>query len=92
MEFRIGKKCTPKESVKNGWSPIFYLPILSAVMIMLFLVIYLLANRYINISQGQDQQGYTIALMVTCGISGLVLLLLIVNTLKEICFVLRLEE
>jgi hypothetical protein len=92
MEFKIGRKCSPKESMRNGWSPLLYLPVLFAVMIMLFLVIYLLSERYINISQGQNEQGYTIALMITCGISGLVLLLLIVNTLKEICFILRLEE
>lgn len=92
MEFKIGRKCSPKESVKNGWSPFIYLPILFAVMVMLFLVIYLLAERYINISQGRNEKGYTIALMVTCGISGLVLLLLIVNTLKEICFVTKLDE
>lgn len=92
MEFKIGRKCSPKDSVKNGWSPIVYLPILTAVMIMLFLVIYLLASRYINISQGNSEQGYTIALMVTCGISGLVLFMLIVNTLKEICLILRLDE
>jgi hypothetical protein len=92
MEFKIGKQCSPKESVKNGWSPFLYLPVLFAVMIMLFLVIYLLAERYISISQGNNEKGYTIALMITCGISGLVLLLLIVNTLKEICLVAKLEE
>ncbi|OMJ74899.1 hypothetical protein SteCoe_26070 [Stentor coeruleus] len=92
MEFKIGKKCSPKESVKNGWSPFLYLPVLFAVMVMLFLVIYLLAERYISISQGNNEKGYTIALMITCGISGLVLLLLIVNTLKEICLVAKLEE
>ena len=92
MEFKIGRQCAPQESTKNGWSPFIYLPVLTAVMVMLFLVIYLLANRYINISKGQTEQGYTVALMVTCGISGLVLFLLITNTLKEICFVLKLEQ
>ena len=91
MEFKIGRQCAPGESVKNGWSPLIYLPVLIAVMLMLFLVIYLLANRYINISQGNTDQGYTVALMVTCGISGMVLFLLITNTLKELCFVMRLE-
>jgi hypothetical protein len=92
MEFKIGRRCSIKESLSNGWSHFIYLPVLFAVMIMLFLVIYLLAERYININQREDEQGYTIALMVTCGICGFVLLLLIVNTIKEICFIPSLDE
>lgn len=92
MEFKIGKRCSIRESTSNGWSHFIYLPILFSVMIMLFLVIYLLAERYININQSQDEQGYTVALMVTCGICGLVLMLLIINTIKEICFIPCLEE
>lgn len=92
MEFKIGRRCSLKESMANGWSHFIYLPVLFSVMVMLFLVIYLLAERYININQREDEQGYTIALMVTCGICGFVLLLLIVNTVKEICFVPSLDE
>ena len=92
MEFKIGKQCSPSESLKNGWSPILYIPILSAVMMMLFLIIYLLAEKYIDIDENGKEKGYVIALMITCGISGGVLFLLIVNTLREICFVARLEE
>ena len=92
MEFKIGRKCTPKESVKNGWTQILYLPVLTGVMLMLFLVIFLLADRYINVSQGTDNQGYAIALMITCGVSGLVLFILLITTLREICFIMSLEE
>lgn len=92
MNFKIGRKCEPKESIKNGMTPILYLPILIVVMIMLFLIIFLLAYKFINISDKPGEVGYTVALMITCGVSGLILLMLVISTLKEICFVAKLDE
>jgi hypothetical protein len=69
-----------------------FVPVLAAIVIILFIIVYLLADRYLSSSSGSEEKGYTIALIITCSISGLILTVLIVTSLKEACFVTHLED
>ena len=84
MEFKIVSKCTPRHMCHEGLTQCLFIPLLIAVMFMLFLIVYLLADRYIS-GENEDDKGYTIALMGTCLVSGLVILGLVVNAIKEAC-------
>lgn len=81
----------PKESCKEGMGQILFIPLLIAVMVMLALILYLLATKYLVASEGKEE-GYIIALMLTCILSIGVLLLLVINALKKLCFAIQLED
>ncbi|CAG9326296.1 unnamed protein product [Blepharisma stoltei] len=86
MVFEVSNKCSPRESLKQGITHFLFIPLLTAVMVMLFVIVYLLADKYLSDSNDQEK-GYMIALMVICGISGLVIFLLICNSVKETCII-----
>ena len=82
----------PKDSCKNGAGHCLFIPILIAVMLMLFLIVYLLAQKYFSSSSSSEQQGYTIALSLTCFIAGIIIVALILNSIKEACYGCKLTE
>lgn len=92
MEFKIVAKCIPKEACREGPSQFFVIPMFCIVMIMLFLIVFLLGESYLNTAESDEQKGYTIALMITCSLSGLVILVLVVNSIKEACYTVKLEK
>lgn len=91
MTFEISNKCVPKESLRQGISHFLFIPLLSAVVAMLFVIVYLLADKYLAEADSQER-GYMIALIIVCGISGLVIFLLICNSIKESCIVAKLAN
>ena len=59
---------------------------------MLFLIVFLLGDRYLQETENDEERGYTIALIITCSVSGMVIICLMVNAVKDACFVEQLEE
>ncbi|OMJ83611.1 hypothetical protein SteCoe_15399 [Stentor coeruleus] len=92
MKFIIRRRCLPRDSCKNGAAHCLFIPILVAVMLMLFLIVYLLAQKYFTSKTSGEQQIYTIALSITCLIAGVVISGLIINSVKEACYTSKLEE
>jgi hypothetical protein len=92
MKFIIKRKCLPRESCKNGAAHCFFIPILVAVMVMLFLIVYLLAQKYLSGKSSTEQKAYTIALTLTCVIAGLIIIGLIINSVKESCYTPKVED
>ncbi|OMJ80834.1 hypothetical protein SteCoe_13587 [Stentor coeruleus] len=92
MEFKMKRKCKPKQSCTTGLNSCLFVPVLSAIVIVLFIIVYLLADRYLSTNSGSEEKGYTIALILTCAISGLILTVLIISSLKEACLVSQLED
>lgn len=92
MEFKMKSKCQPKNSCSAGLSSCMFIPILSAIVIILFVIICLLTDRYLTTSSADEEKVYTIALIITCAISSLILTILIINSLKSACFIPQLEE
>jgi len=54
---------------------------------MLFLIVFLLGDRYLQETENDEERGYTIALIITCSVSGMVIICLMVNAVKDACFV-----
>lgn len=92
MQFIIKQKCTPGITCEEGLTHCLFIPLLWAVLGLLVLIIYLLTDKYLIDAETDDQIGYTIALVIACGISGCVILLLIVNSFKTACLTKRMEE
>lgn len=92
MEFKMRYKCNPKQSCTSGLNSCMFVPVLGAIVIILFIIVYLLADRYLNSSSGSEEKGYTIALIITCAVSGIILSGLIVTSLKEACFQAKLDD
>ena len=92
MEFKMQHKCQPRQSCGSGLNSCMFVPILVAIVIILFIIVYLLADRYLTSTSGSEEKGYTIALIITCAISGIILSILIVNSLKDACFIPQLDE
>lgn len=92
MNFIVIRRCLPRESCKNGAAHCLFIPILVAVMLMLFLIIYLLAQKYFTGDSTGEQQAYTIALSITCLIAGIIIIALIINSIKEACYSAKLED
>ena len=86
MEFKIGRKCSPKMSCQEGVSQCMFIPLLFSVLAMLGLIIYLLADTYLEEAADNEERGYTIALLVTCIISSIVVIALMAHAFKESCF------
>eukprot|EP00359_Climacostomum_virens_P006622 CAMPEP_0204907324 /NCGR_PEP_ID=MMETSP1397-20131031/6498_1 /ASSEMBLY_ACC=CAM_ASM_000891 /TAXON_ID=49980 /ORGANISM="Climacostomum Climacostomum virens, Strain Stock W-24" /LENGTH=297 /DNA_ID=CAMNT_0052076429 /DNA_START=17 /DNA_END=907 /DNA_ORIENTATION=+ len=83
MKFVIKAQCAPNEACKAGFAQVLFLPLLIVVLAMLMLIIYILADRLINVVDTDEEKGYTVALIVVCLLSAGVIVLLIVNSLKE---------
>jgi RING-variant domain len=92
MSFRILRKCSPKNSCKTGAAHCLFIPILLIVMLILFLVVYLLIEKYFHSKSSGDQQAYIIALSLTCIVAGSIIVVLIFNSIKEACYLPKLEE
>ena len=82
MEFKIRNKCRPGESCKESTSQCLFMPLLLAVVAMLVAIAYLLGESYM---ENEEDRGYTLALMITCSVSALIILGIVVNGLKETC-------
>jgi hypothetical protein len=91
MSFLIKRRCLPKDSCKNGAAHCLFIPILVAVMLMLFIIVYLLANKYFTSNNSAEQQAYTIALALVCFIAGIVIIVLIINSVSQACYAPKLE-
>ena len=85
-------KCRPKQSCSNGLNSCIFVPVLVSIVIILFIIVYLLADRYLSSASGAEEKGYTIALIITCAISGFILSILIMSSLKEACIVAELDD
>lgn len=92
MTFTTKRKCMPRESCKTGSAHCFFIPILIAVMVMLFLIVYLLAQKYLSGKSSTEQKAYTIALTLTCIIAGLIIVGLIINSIKESCYTPKIQD
>lgn len=92
MEFKMKAKCQPKNSCSAGLSSCMFIPILSAIVIILFVIICLLTDRYLTTSSADEEKVYTIALIITCAFSSLILTILIINSLKSACIIPQLED
>lgn len=91
MDFIIKRKFLPRESCKNGGAHCFFIPILVTVMVMLFIIVYLLAKKYLNNDSTTEQKAYTIALTLAFVIAGIVMIVLTINSLKAACFTPKME-
>ena len=92
MEFTMKHKCQIKNSCNNGLNSCVFVPIFIAIVIILFVIVYLLSDKYLSSSSGSDEKGYTIALIITCGLSGIILSVLIFTSIKDACFIPSLED
>lgn len=92
MEFTIVTQCSPRKSCKEGLNQCSVITLLISVMCMLFLITFLLGDSYVRTSETNQELGYTITLMVTCLLSGLVVLILVINSIKEVCCTVTLEK
>ncbi|OMJ83687.1 hypothetical protein SteCoe_15358 [Stentor coeruleus] len=92
MEFKMRAKCLPKKSCSAGISSCMFIPILSAIIMILFIIICLLADRYLTASLADEDKVYTIALIITCSISSFILTILLISSLKSACLFPQLEN
>ena len=92
MQFIVKQKCTPSNTCGNGLTQCLFIPLLGVVGGLLVLIVYLLADKYLDQAERDDQRGYTIALIIVCGISACVMLLLVINSFKTACITKRMEE
>lgn len=92
MKILVKRKCAPREACNGGAAHCLFIPILVAVKVMLFIIVYLLADRYLNSSSTAEQKAYTIALSITCLIAEIIIIALMVNSIKEACYAARMEE
>ncbi|CAG9322036.1 unnamed protein product [Blepharisma stoltei] len=91
MTFKISSQCSPKHSLKQGFTHFLFIPLLSAVIVMLFVIIYLLIDKYRS-DADDKQKGYMMALIIICGLSGVVIFLLICNSIKESCIIAKVTD
>ena len=92
MKILVKRKCAPKEACNGGAAHCLFIPILVAVKVMLLIIVYLLADRYLNSNSTAEQKAYTIALSITCLIAEAIIIALMVNSIKEACYAARMEE
>lgn len=92
MDFTIVTHCSPKESCKEGLNQCSVIVLLTSVMCMLFLIVFLLGDSFTHNAETNHGLGYTIVLMIICSLSGVVVLVLIINSLKEVCYMVTLEK
>lgn len=92
MRFIIMSKCAPREACKTGFAQLLFLPLLAVVLAMLMLIIYILVDRLANVVKTGEERGYTIALIVVCLLSAGVIMVLIVNSLKESMCVKKMDK
>lgn len=92
MEFIVRQRCNPRNTCGEGLTHCLFIPLLTAVLGLLVLIIYLLADRYLAEAERDDQKGYTIALIIACGVSGSVMFILVINSFKTACLTKRMEE
>lgn len=82
MEFNLKYRCSFSSAQTDGVTNSFFMALLLTVLVMLGFIVYLLFDRYFERSKEKEEGIYSIALIVICVISWLVLLALIVNALK----------
>lgn len=92
MILEVRRKFSPKDSCKDGLTQCLFTPLLLAVLGMLILIMYLLFNKYLKNSSSSETKGYTITLLVTCGISACVITFLIANTIRDACFARKVRQ
>ena len=92
VEFKMRHKCQPRQSCGNGLNSCMFVPILVAIVVILFIIVYLLSDRFLTSASSSEEKGYTIALIITCSLSGIILSILIVNSVKDACLIPQLDE
>jgi len=93
MEFKIRSRCLPRQAIEEGGcANCLFAPLLFLILCILLFVMAILTDRYLINSNDDEEKGYTVALLVTCGISSLIIAYLIYNTTKEACVVEKLED
>mmetsp|Transcript_5915 Transcript_5915/g.10523 ORF Transcript_5915/g.10523 Transcript_5915/m.10523 type:complete len:306 (-) Transcript_5915:11-928(-) len=85
MEIKMTSKCSPREAFNEGMTACLFTPLLITVLIILILISYLLLSSYLPEADEEEERSYTIALIVTCLVSSVVILGLIVNSCKNAC-------
>lgn len=59
---------------------------------MLIVIIFLLVDKYLTEAEDEEGVAYTLGLIAICGISASAIFCLVLNSLKEACFVKELTE
>jgi len=92
MNVEVRRKFSPRDACKDGLTQCLFTPLLLAVLGMLILIMYLLFNKYLKDSSSTETKGYTIALLITCGLSACVIAFLIAHTLRDACFARKVRQ
>ena len=89
MNLIVERHCSPREACKDGLTHCLFIPLLCAVQVMLCLIVYVLC---VSMAEGDDELGYSVALLITCSISSVVIVLLLFKAIREACLSSKLEE
>lgn len=92
MNLEVKRKFSPRDACKDGLTQCLFTPLLLAVLGMLILIMYLLFNKYLKNSSSTETKGYTVALLITCGLSACVIAFLIAHTLRDACFARKVRQ
>ena len=87
MEFKMHYKCRPEKSCENSINSCFFVPISITIIIILLIIVYILADKSLSSTTGNEELGYSIALITTCSIAGLILAILIICSIKRACII-----
>jgi hypothetical protein len=90
MEFTIRLECSTNHAFTEGLSQCLFIPMMVIVLGMMCMILFLLVDKYVT-DQIEEERGYLAMLFITCFISLLVILYLIIQTFKEACCLERIE-
>ena len=92
MSYRLVRRCNTREGLRSSCSKCLFVPIIITVMLMMFLIAYLLGQKYFSSSSTAEHQIYAIALTITCTVSGIILAFVLVSAVRQTCYTERVEE
>ena len=92
MSFKLTRRCLPKESFKNNNGHCLFIPILLIVISMLFLIVYLLTQKYLSNNISNNQKAYTIVIIILCLSAEIAMVCLLIKSIREACYSSKLED
>lgn len=92
MSLLVSVRCRPREAMKEGLAHCLFLPLLITVLAILALITFVLSVRMGEDDQPKKTQWFTLGLILICAVSSLVIMALIVNAVREACFLSSLSE
>ena len=92
MTYNLKRRCRVIEAIRTKFVKCLFIPIIIAVMIILLLISFLLAQNFFLSSNNSQYQVSAAALAITCTLSGITLIFVSINAIRQTCYTERIED